>query len=166
MIANKKLVKKATVKKAVKKVKSKSKKIDFPKFKEVQETLIIAQGNYLAEKGAKKRPGFYIEYPNDAYQQVKEVVKVAGFINPKLITLGHNASKIFVPKKDAKKNTIKENSKGAILRALKSSFKYSSITFVRANGLVEPKRIVVEEGKKAIAYKANAKTSKKAKKSK
>lgn len=166
LVSNKKSVK-APVKKAVKKVaKSSAKKIDFPKFKEVQETLIIRQGNYTKEKGAKKVAGFYIEYPADATEQVKEVVKVAGFINPRLVKLGHNESTVFLPKKDAKKVAIKENSKGAILRALKASFKYCSIVTIRSNGLVETKRIVEEEGKRSVAVKAVSSKPAKNKKSK
>lgn len=189
-VAKKAVAKKPTAKTTAKKTVAKKAKrtpVKYPKFKEVQETFVIRQGDYFtAEMKAKKQKrikGIFVECPVEAKEQIVEVIKLGKFAEPKMIRLGHSRLHVFLPTLDLKsKRTEKvknaegqtvtkvrydkhaQNSLAAITTAVRQAFPYSSLTQVRKNGLIIDKRRVEEEGRRAVAVKKAPKagTTKKA----
>lgn len=142
----KKAVKKVN-KKAVVKNKKAKKNVKATVFKEVQEAFIVRQG-----KLNKTMSGFWIDFPMEAKEQIVTAIKEEGIESVKVVKLGHNKVNYFFPTKLSK--TKKTSTKrGMVMKIVSKHFPYSSLTFIKTNGTVELKRVIEEEGKRAVKYR-------------
>ena len=123
-------------------------------YKEVQETFIVRQGRYN-----KDMNGFWLDFPMEAIEQVKSSIKEDAISPVKVVKFGHNRTMYFFPTKLSKTRKT-EIKRGTVMRLVTKHFPYSSVSFIRNNGLVEDKKRVEVEGKRAVTVKKEKDTAK------
>lgn len=116
-------------------------------FKEVQEAFTVRQGKYN-----KTMSGFWLDFPMEAKEQVVQAIKENQIESVKTVKLGHNKINYFFP---TKLNKTKKTStrRGMVMKIVSKHFPYSSLTFIKTNGTVELKRVIEEEGKRAVKFR-------------